>query len=257
MNMHETEHYLFHNLPFSISVLEEWKKHNQPSQSQAFFELPYYAAVRNERFEWLCYLESFDHVDKLLKRIRMKAQKDDCRIIVYSKEMAGIESFEVKDTDYHIWLEDFMVCKEAQEESGAFVSAAKSNIRELARLQRDYCLEEINWSYYHTSLEAYVKEYEKKIKTGVIFLEGNPIKAKVEVSAVYEGFSKVNSVYTRSEFRQQGFATRCIRQAVTWAVRNRLTLCLNVREDNPSAIRAYEKAGFSKNAVVLYLRPAK
>lgn len=255
MNMYEVEKFLFNNLPYSISVLEEWEKNKQQLSLRIVCKQSHYIAVRNERFEWLCYVESSDYLDELLEQMRMKAKKKNYRIIVYSKEMIKIEDLKVKNIDYHIWLENFMVCKLAQEGVGVLVSATKGDINELARLQRDYCLEEINWSHYHTSLDTYKEEYKKKIQTGIIFLEGSPIKAKVELSPIYGRYSKVNSVYTKPDFRKQGLSAKCINQALIWAAKRSIMLCLNVREDNASAIHVYKKAGFSKEGVALYMKP--
>lgn len=255
MNIDEIDQFLNKNLPYSISVLEEWENYKRQQSLQVVWGDADYIAVRNARFEWICYVESFVFLDELFEQIYTSMKKRDCRIIVYSKETLKMEDFTVDLSGYHVWLESFMVCKQVKNQSRLPVLATNDDVRELAVMQKDYCLEEINWKYYHNSVDEYVDEYEKKIHAGTIFIEGSPIKAKVELCAVHNHYSKVNSVYTKSEFRRQGFSVKCIEQALTWATMNKVTLCLNVREDNVGAMQVYNKTGFSEESVVLYMRP--
>lgn len=63
-----------------------------------------------------------------------------------------------------------------------------------------------------------------------------------------ESVAAVGNVYTRPDFRRQGYASLCT-AATTHALRQRgiKTIVLNVAQDNHAAVHIYEKLGYSRH----------
>jgi ribosomal protein S18 acetylase RimI-like enzyme len=76
--------------------------------------------------------------------------------------------------------------------------------------------------------------------------------AGTHVWSVAEGVAAVGNVFTQPEFRGRGYATWCTGAVVRDALAAGLdTVVLNVRDDNASAIRVYEKLGFRRYHVFI------
>lgn len=74
-------------------------------------------------------------------------------------------------------------------------------------------------------------------------LDGKPKHA-------YDRFGYIGFMYVTPEYRGRGFNKLVIARLLDWAKEQGITeVKLDVYADNAAAIRAYEKAGFSKNLV--------
>lgn len=74
------------------------------------------------------------------------------------------------------------------------------------------------------------------------------IKAKSYL--VHENYAYLGFMFTDLDFRGMGINAKIIEYLKNWCVsRNVFELRLDVYNDNPSAIKAYEKSGFKKHLV--------
>lgn len=74
------------------------------------------------------------------------------------------------------------------------------------------------------------------------------IKAKPYL--VHENYAYLGFMFTDSDFRGMGINSKIIAYLKNWCIsRNIFELRLDVYNDNPSAIKAYEKSGFKKHLV--------
>jgi predicted GNAT family acetyltransferase len=72
--------------------------------------------------------------------------------------------------------------------------------------------------------------------------------AGTHITSPETGIGVVGWVITQPEHRGRGYATACTSAVTSEFYRMGLSLAaLNVRQDNPPAIRAYEKIGFAIN----------
>jgi len=90
---------------------------------------------------------------------------------------------------------------------------------------------------------------DQMLKDGIYFglYEGSDLVAVAGTHIVSHryGVGGLGNIYTRADRRSRGFATR-VTSAVSGALINDgfQTIVLNVREDNPAAIRVYDRLGY-------------
>lgn len=71
----------------------------------------------------------------------------------------------------------------------------------------------------------------------------------------HEYYSYFGFMYTRPEFRGQGVNKMIVEELKKWSISRGLKeIRLTVYDDNPGAIRAYEKAGFKKHLIEMRLK---
>lgn len=95
------------------------------------------------------------------------------------------------------------------------------------------------------SAELYVATIENEIiATGYGLIKRN----QPEFS--YREFGYVGFIYVKDEYRGQGISKLIFNAIFNWfRTKNIVEVKLTVYEENPSAIKAYEKLGFKKNLI--------
>lgn len=235
-------------LPWSLGVISLLKNNDFLD----VYHLPEsdFIAILNRYHEWIGFCKNQEDISEIIGHIKKLGR--NCRIVITSRDKlyeSTLGSFEGKS--YHI--EDFMIGKlNITKMPNEYILARKEDFADLARLQMDYCREEVSWSYHQKNLNDYYADYQKKIDCGNIFVYGNPVKSKVEIISSHLNFVKVGSVYTDKNYRGQGMAKMCLAGALNWCMMTSLIPCLNVRKDNLIAKRIYLKSGFEDNGEVLY-----
>ena len=95
-----------------------------------------------------------------------------------------------------------------------------------------------------------VAEYDDMIVSS-----GSCRTRKARIYLDHQEYAYLGFMYTLPEYRGMGINNKIIDYLSTWAIKRDLhELRLTVYDENETAIRAYEKAGFSKHIVEMRMR---
>lgn len=122
----------------------------------------------------------------------------------------------------------------------------------IAERPLDPTLKAGHFSYY--DLEAYVKSSDTEV---VVALDGEEVigsgYVKIKQTEPYHTFEKygyIGFMYVKPDHRGKGIVGVITDALVSWAKSQGITeVRLDVYADNASAVRAYEKSGFTKNLI--------
>ena len=131
--------------------------------------------------------------------------------------------------------------------------------QELIRAERPYdeCIREDPVVYY--DLREMLKNSEIMVVVaeldGRIAGSGYAREAQARTYLDHETYAYLGFMYTMPEYRGKGINQAIIDRLSSWAVSKGMNeLRLTVYEDNIPAVKAYEKAGFSKHIVEMRIR---
>ena len=107
-------------------------------------------------------------------------------------------------------------------------------------------LEEMGDDPYARNPEAFLGRIARMILEERVYVlrRGDTLLFKAELSANCPVGGQISGVYTDPAHRNQGIARRGTAEMTRRVLEQAPAVCLFVREDNPPALRAYERAGF-------------
>lgn len=122
----------------------------------------------------------------------------------------------------------------------------RNHIDQLMPLQTGFSVEEVlpPWKDINPALERL--SLERAIQNDTVYAigEGDEIFSKANISFYSKKFLQISGVYTRNEFRGNGYATALVNRLAILASKVGLNASLIVRQENLAALMAYKKAGF-------------
>ena len=88
---------------------------------------------------------------------------------------------------------------------------------------------------------------------------GSVLIADAEPYLKHKKYAHIGFMFVKPEFRGQGISRAILEELRNWSVgKNLIEFRLKVYDDNPRAIRAYEKAGFKNHLIEMrYINPEK
>lgn len=133
------------------------------------------------------------------------------------------------------------------------IKCSKSHVNDLMPLHLSFVKEEVLPPYYETSKAFELLNLERILKNHVVLAVKNDAAfvAKAQTNAVTKNYMQIGGVYTRKEFRGNGFARALVCRIALLALKKKKTCMLYVRRDNAPALRCYEKAGFVRDGELL------
>lgn len=86
---------------------------------------------------------------------------------------------------------------------------------------------------------------------------GSVLIADAKPYLKHNSYAHIGFMFVKPEFRGQGISQAILEELRNWSVsKNLVEFRLKVYDDNPRAIRAYEKAGFKKHLIEMrYITP--
>ncbi len=139
-----------------------------------------------------------------------------------------------------------------------FKAARPADFEKLLPLELAYQREEVVPKNYQVSDEALSASFKQNLETEKIFYlekNGGPI-AKLAVTAQGKNYSLVGGVFTKEEFRHQGYGTLLVNESIkNWTAGSEAAknLSLFVKEQNSAAIHLYEKSSFTRQGEYLII----
>lgn len=239
--------YLYNFLPYSMPVLCR-------IISDKFSEIIKLGnmgiAVMGSYDELFIFLYDADNAIKVLKKII--TGYPNVRIILYTKQK--IDLMKVKD-DYIITEENFFVCNTSNfikkiPAAGCF--AGDEDIATLIKLEKKYIDEEIGWRKEERKTDLETK-YRDKIDKRHVFIDGRPIRCKIEIKSQFRHYIEIGGIYTDIPVRQKGIAAHCLQSFLLWAAQRQLTVILNTRRNNAGGNKLYRSSGFTGIGSVYYI----
>lgn len=203
--------------------------------------------------ELILFLYNIDDIGEILTKINNEFGK--VRIILYTNQRIDIK---IILKDYMITEENFLLSglQKSINNNKSFLNigrfARNDDIPELIKLEESYIDEEIVWRKEERKTNL-VTKYRDKIKRNHVFINGEPVKCKIEVKSQYNQYIEVGGICTEASKRQKGIATQCLQKFLEWAVSEQLEVVLNTRNDNIRANKLYNSTNFSKIGIVYYM----
>ena len=133
------------------------------------------------------------------------------------------------------------------------IKCSKSHVNDLMPLHLSFVKEEVLPPYYESSKAFEFLNLERNLKNHVVLAVKNDAAfvAKAQTNAVTKNYMQIGGVYTRKEFRGNGFARALVCRIALLALKKKKTCMLYVRRDNAPALRCYENAGFVRDGELL------
>ena len=130
------------------------------------------------------------------------------------------------------------------------IKCTKNHVNELMPLHLSFVREEVLPPYYESSKAFELLNLERILKRQYVFAveKDGLFMAKAQTNAVTKNYMQIGGVYTRKEFRGNGYACALVRRIAALALKKKKTCMLYVRRDNVPALKCYEKAGFIPEA---------
>jgi len=204
-----------------------WNEGNKASHDSNHAVITDYLGVESSVRE----IESFYKSKGIAPRIYSSLQVNDLERITPSLNKHEF-ILEVNDTEYFV-----------HDHESILHDSDGLNIERVKRLDIDM-METIAVEY---GGDWTIKVVEKHLHHPSYHLLGGFVDGELASLAsvsVYAGYSRVDDVFTRDKFRGKGFAGAIINHLVNYH-RGLTDNHLYLYSDNPSAIKIYEKAGFS------------
>jgi len=122
-----------------------------------------------------------------------------------------------------------------------------SELEALIRFDLEMVDEELGFDPFSRDMPSFRRGWLRRIReqrTWVVGPAGEPVRFKVDHSAVSDDVIQLAGVYTRPEARGQGIATRALATMCQLLLDEVPVISLYVHEANGPAIRLYERLGF-------------
>lgn len=234
-------------LPWSLTILSLLESKEYISEFRS--GLPGNICLLNKLHEWIVFVMDTSELRIILDFIYSLGET--YRVVINSKESIDLKLIEHR-AQFHV--EDLMFLKAVEGEKQVHVRLAdKDDVLDLAKLQRLYCHEEVNWRYYHKELFLFEEEYNKNLELGNVFVIGSPLHSKVEIVSTYDKHVRIGRIYTDCQFRRNGYGRACLQELINWCSASELEVSLTVRYNNVSAKNMYLITGFKIIGKVIYL----
>jgi hypothetical protein len=149
-------------------------------------------------------------------------------------------------------IQDYYVLRECVSNGpiAAIRQAEVSDLEVVSEMSERMLLEDFDLAPGSLSREGIQESMRHKILDGRTWIleSHGEVVFKVDVSAQYAGGAQIEGVFTRPEFRGQGFGCRGVAAVSAKLLERSHFVSLHVDRNNVSARRCYEKAGFKPHS---------